>query len=125
MYQSILTEQTSCGAEAESDLEETPSYWIRQLGGTELPQDLLASYCIYSYNLIQYHVLLMKLIKIREANLNIAKMVQNAISVELKFKIFLGGHAPRPPSYQNSSMGFVNQFVKIEYIFKIKKYCII
>ena len=27
--------------------------------------------------------------------------------------------------YQNSSMGFVNQFVKIEYIFKIKKYCII
>ena len=23
--------------------------------------------------------------------------------------------------YQNSSMGFVNQFVKIEYIFKIKK----
>ena len=27
----------------------------------------------------------------------IAKMVQNAISVELKFKIFLRGHAPRPP----------------------------
>ena len=24
-------------------------------------------------------------------------------------------------AYQNSSMGFVNQFVKIEYIFKIKK----
>ena len=33
---------------------------------------------------------------------------------------FLGGNA-----YQNSSMGFVNQFVKIEYIFEIKKYCII
>ena len=28
-------------------------------------------------------------------------------------------------AYQNSSMGFVIQFVKIEYIFKIKKYCII
>ena len=26
-------------------IEET-YYWIRQLGGTELPQDLLASYCI-------------------------------------------------------------------------------
>ena len=25
------------------------------------------------------------------------------------------------PEHQNSSMGFVNQFVKIEYIFKIKK----
>ena len=25
-----------------------------------------------------------------------AKMAQNAISVELKFKIFLGGHAPDP-----------------------------
>ena len=27
--------------------------------------------------------------------------------------------------YQNSSMGFVNQLIKIEYIFKIKKYCTI
>ena len=25
-------------------------------------------------------------------------------------------------SYQNSSLGFINQFVKIEYIFKLKKY---
>ena len=62
----MLTEQTSWGAE--SDLEET-CYWIRQLGRTELPQDLLAIATVYSYNLIQYHVLLMKLIKIREANL--------------------------------------------------------
>ena len=29
---------------------------------------------------------------------------------------------PAALTYQNSSMGFVNQFVKIEYIFKIKKY---
>ena len=55
-----------------SDLEET-QLRIFQLdsptAGRKLPQDLLASYCIYSYDLIQYHVLLMKLIKIREAYL--------------------------------------------------------
>ena len=55
-------------------------------------------------------------------------VVQKRIDVHII--TLLGLHMGRPLNiqvltYQNSSMRFVNQFVKIEYIFKIKKYCII